>query len=367
MLKWEYENSILQISGSLHRWYGLERGHGSDPETDRYLETYRPRCVIALLIDAMGTEVLKAHLPEDSFFRRHLIKSVSTVFPTATTAATTAFLTGRSPAENGWLGWNQYFQEEDDNVILFRNMSQYGPGIYPPGWSEKTLPVVKIYDALTKKGIKADSVWPGWSFHNACGTFDELLDTALSLSAENEFLYVYWDDLDTFMHRNGMHAAKTGRLLAELDRKTAAFAGKLPEDVVLLVIADHGMTDVTPVDISSDAYLCSMFRHDPALEPRAAAFYIRAGKEAEFAAYFRSLYGDDYILADRAAVISSQLFGKGKPAERFAEFTGDYIAIAHGDKEIRYRPRSDVKGDHAGITDEEKQIPLILYCSKKHE
>ena len=62
-LNWDYEENLLRISGSLFRYYGIDRGHGSDPQLDHYLETRKPRCVIALLIDAMGISILKQHHP----------------------------------------------------------------------------------------------------------------------------------------------------------------------------------------------------------------------------------------------------------------------------------------------------------------
>ena len=365
-MKWDYENSLLQVSGSIYRYYGIDRGHGSDMETDRFLERARPRCIVALLIDAMGTEVLAYHLPEDSFFRRHLVKTVTTVYPTATTAATTAFLTGRSPAENGWFGWNQYFAEEDDNVILFMNRSQYGGKTYPPGWSEKKLPVEKIFDVLPAQGVRCDSLWPGWAPHNPCASFDELLDTALSLSRENQFLYVYWDQLDSFMHRNGMSSEKTREMLEDLDEKTAAFAAKLPEDTVLLVIADHGMCDVRGRDITGDEELCSFFRHEPALEPRCCAFYIKEGMEQKFETAFNERFKDDYILLKKEEIIREGWFGENMP-HQYEQYLGDCIAIAVSDAEIRYRRANIMRGDHAGITEKERRIPVILYAKEKHE
>ena len=140
-MKWDYEHNLLNVSASLHRWYGLPSEYEGNRSVDAWLNQHHFRTIIALLIDGMGTEILKPKLKENSFFRTFLSDSVSTVYPPTTTAATTSFLTGKSPRENGWLGWNQYFADEDDQIILFRHHSEYGTGEYPDDFAERHLPI----------------------------------------------------------------------------------------------------------------------------------------------------------------------------------------------------------------------------------
>lgn len=363
-LHWDYEENLLKISGSLYRYYGIDRGHGSDPELNRYLESRRPRCVIALLIDAMGISILEKHLDHGSFFRSHLLKQVSTVYPPTTTAATTSFLSGHSPAENGWLGWNQYFKEQDDNIILFLNRSQYRQKKYPPGWSTEALPAEKIYDVLNERGIPADSVWPGWAPHHPCGTFPELLDTAGQLSHGCRFIYAYWDQFDDLLHENGTDGPEVREQLEILDSTVQSFAGTLPEDTVLLCIADHSQINVESYDLSSDEAICACFAHDPALERRTTAFYIRPGKEAEFEKLFRERFPDQFLLLDHKETVESGIFGPGIPSERFEEFIGDYTAFALTPLQLDYKRASIMKGNHAGMVEAERYIPVIVYPRK---
>ena len=44
---------------------------------------------------------------------KNRIKSITSVFPPTTTAATTSMLSGLNPNEHGWLGWDLYFKKED--------------------------------------------------------------------------------------------------------------------------------------------------------------------------------------------------------------------------------------------------------------
>ena len=60
-----------------------------------------------------------------------------------------------------------------------------------------------------------------------------------------------------------------------------------------------------------------------------------------------------------------KLFGKGRYHERFHDFVGDYIAVAKSNAIIHYKVTGGkephhFKGHHAGVTDEEMLIPLII-------
>ena len=357
---WDYAHSILQVSGSLFHYFDIDQGHGTDQDVDTWLKK-KPSCVVALLIDAMGTSVLEKHLSEDSFLRKQMKKSVSTVFPPTTTAATTSFLSGKSPLENGWIGWNQYFKEADDQVILFLNTSQYRDVSYSQGWSETKLPVAKIYDVLNEKGIPADSIWPGWSKHNPSDTFDDLLDHILQLSGNNRFLYAYWDAFDDLLHECGTDAPDIQKQLQEYNDKLESFVQKLPEDVFLLVIADHSQINIQHYDLAADEILCSYLQKAPSLEPRTTAFYIKDGRIQEFKTAFENKFKDRFLLLTKEEMLSSGILGEGIPQKRIEEFLGDLVAIAKTPLQLDYKKGYQIKGNHAGLVKEERYVPLILY------
>ncbi len=366
MLKpWNYENSILQVSASLHQYCGAESEYASDPAVDEWLNSHHFRCVIALLIDGMGSEITKKKLKEEDFFRKNQRKTVSTVYPPTTTAATTAFQTARSPKENAWLGWNQYFKELDDQVILFRNQSQYGEEKYP-GFSWKTLPVLSLQDELSQHGIKADSVWPGWSEHNPCRTYQCMLEKLTDLTADKDmrFVYAYWDRLDEMMHELGPSDERVDWELKRLDQLTATFAEQLSEDVGLLIIADHGQIDVEHYALDQDEELCSCFRKPPSLEARTPAFFIKPECMDTFSKLFRAKFKDSFELLSHNEVVQSGIFGPGTAHPRFEEFIGDYTAFAISDLQLDYIKGKNLLGNHAGTLDAERLIPVIMYPQK---
>lgn len=365
-MEWKEYGDITKAGNSLRQYYDLETYHHTDEDLDAWLKDKRPRCVIALLIDAMGTSVMKKHLSKDGFFYRHLQKEITTVFPPTTSAATTSFRTGKSPTENGWLGWNQYFKEVDDNVILFLEKSQYTDAQYP-GFITKALPMHKdLVQDLREHHIQSDSVWPGWGKENPSGTYQELLDHALKTAqnTQNHFTYVYWDAFDTLMHQKGPGSQDTGIKLKEIEEETERFAEKLPDDCALMIIADYSQIEVRQEDMAKNQELCDCFQHEPALEPRTIAFYIKPEKKEKFISLFNESYGKDYQLYTHEEVLRDKLFGTGAQHARMEEFIGDYLAIGKTDLQLRYKAKKTVKGDHAGGTREEAMIPLILYAKK---
>ena len=60
------------------------------------------------------------YLARDSLFQKYTIEAVTTIFP-----STASFRIGKSPIENPCLEKNQYGLELQNNMIQFRNQSQY--------------------------------------------------------------------------------------------------------------------------------------------------------------------------------------------------------------------------------------------------
>ena len=115
------DRSILSVTASVLKYYGVtDCEHKTLPEFDKALEK-KPKNVIVMLFDGIGSSSLEYHLPNDAFLRQHKVCNISSVFPPTTTAATTTVESGLSPLEHSWLGWNLYFNELGETVTVFRN------------------------------------------------------------------------------------------------------------------------------------------------------------------------------------------------------------------------------------------------------
>lgn len=360
----DYSHGILQLSASIRRFTGLSSFYEEDSDLLEWLRRGSYRSVAVILIDGMGKNVMDMFLDKNSFFMSHKLKDTDTVYPPTTAAATTAFLTGKSPKETGWLGWNQYFKEKDDQIILFRDMSQYEYGVNYPGFVKQALPVKMIYDELNENEECADSVWPSFSEHNPCDSYPSLLDKVKEcLEKPNiRFVYGYWDMLDDHMHCHGATAASTGELLHEIEEQTQSALKGFPEDSAVIFIADHGHIDVRHFELTDNSILMECLDKAPALEGRTAAFYLKKGKEIIFEDEFKRVLGNDFVLMTHQQAVESNLFGLHEAHPRFEEFIGDRLAIAVNDIQLDYAGKgSQLKGNHAGATEAELRIPVIVW------
>ena len=358
-----FYGKTLRVSGSLRKHCGLQAYHGTDETVDAWLKENNIRRTVVLLVDAMGTSVLNKHLSGDDFLLKHMAESVSSVFPPTTTASTTSIRTGKEPSENGWLGWNQYFREVDDNIILFMNRGQYSHVSYPDTVS-KALPVIFTEDEL---GDEGDSIWPGWSQHNPCPTFEDMWKKIIEIDQKGtmKYVYAYWDQFDTWMHYNGPSDSSSGEQLRLINDICETYASKLRKDTGLIILADHSQVDVTKKDIEDHPELVECFSHMPGLETRTVAFYIKDEKRDVFPSLFEKAYGDDFDLYTQGQVCDMKLFGE-HPCQRMHEFIGDYLAVAKGNISLTYQAMGKtVKGDHAGGLEEEAMVPVILYPALK--
>ncbi len=360
----DYSHGMLQISASIRHFTGLKSEYEEDRELSEWLNRGSYRSVAVILIDGMGKNIMDMHLEKNSFFMSHKLKDTDTVYPPTTAAATTAFLTGKSPKETGWLGWNQYFKEKDDQIILFRDMSQYKEGAVYPGFVKKALPIKMIYDELNEREECADSVWPSFSIHNPCSSYPELLNKVKDCleKPNNRFVYAYWDMLDDHMHRNGTAVSSTKELLREIEKQTQSALKSFPEDTAVIFIADHGHIDVRHYELSDNEKLMECLDKAPALEGRTIAFYLKKGKEKIFDEEFKRVLGNDFVLWTHQQVKESDLFGLHEAHPRFEEFIGDRLALAVNDIQIDYCHKgSQLKGNHAGATEAELRIPVIVW------
>ncbi|MBR2811762.1 MAG: hypothetical protein IKD69_10310, partial [Solobacterium sp.] len=163
------------------------------------------------------------------------------------------------------------------------------------------------------------------------------------------------------MHQVGPYDEKVGEMVREFETKIEALAERLGSDTGLLVIADHSQVPVETVDLSMEKDLADCLYRRPSLEGRAMTFFVKEDCRQTFARLFTERYGDRFNLMSHAKVMETELFGTGKPHERFEKFIGDYLAVAIANTQFVFGKKKVTMGNHAGGTEEEAMVPLILY------
>ena len=103
----------------------------------------------------------------------------------------------------------------------------------------------------------------------------------------------------------------------------------------------------------------------PSIEPRTLNLFVRDEYKETFPEIFRKHFGDSFMLLAREEVLSGKLFGIGNDHPDLESMIGDYVALAVSDRSVfnTHIEAQEMPGGHAGLTEEEITIPLIIYPS----
>ncbi|QAA32220.1 alkaline phosphatase family protein [Clostridium manihotivorum] len=360
-----YNNSIVNLACSILKYFGADSEHSTLKEVDELLKA-QYKNVVVLLLDGLGIDILKHNLSENSFFRKNLLKEYSSVFPPTTTSATTSMESGLTPLEHGWLGWSLYFSEINKIVNAFIN-TEKDTELQAEEYhvASKIIPYKSIYEKIRAAGsAEAYSVSKFGS--NKIETFDELTNEVerLCATSEKKYIYGYWEYPDSLMHMVGSYNSQVTDNIKELEERVATMCNRL-SDTLVIVTADHGHCNVKYYILSDYPKLFNMLKRPTSVETRAIAFYIKDEYLDDFRAEFHNNFGDDFLLYSKEEVIKKNIFGTGKMHPKFEEFIGDYLAVAISDKGIVYSQESkQFISNHAGMTEQEMNIPLIAISRK---
>ena len=360
MRKPDYTNSLVSLANSLLKHYGAAPHHATLPLADELLAKHRKN-VVLLILDGMGVNVLARNLPPDAFLRRHVRRELSSVFPPTTTAATTSVLTGKTPAEHGWIGWSCYFQEVDKCIDLFSN---HESGTETPASAVHQPNALLGYESiLDVLRVRTCAVSPFTQYF--ADTMENICAQVHALCAEDgeKFIYAYHFEPDKAMHHLGVSAASVQRMLADFDRQLEALVRTTP-DTLFLITADHGMVDIDMRCVEDYPQIHNALVRSVCVEPRCCSFYVKDAYRAAFPALFADTFGDKFLLLTHDELMQSGLLGAGAPHPKTEDFVGDYVAIAVSDVALWYRNHDgsfdNFKGAHAGLTQEELIVPLIV-------
>ena len=368
----DYSNSIVNISCSVLKYFNVKDvRHDSLKCLDDILAQRKPRNIVLMLFDAMGVSIIERYLSKDSFTRSHVLCPLTSTFPPTTVAATTAVNTGLTPLETGWLGWITYFKEVDSNVVTFFNTFQgtdRKAADYPLAYSLMPYKSLsrQIMDVNPDVGCCAVSPWPvnvmdktvvSKSIRQSCDTVAELCS-----QEGRHFIYSYWDNPDYSMHEYGVDdVGHISPILKEIDENLEALSARLGDDTLALVFADHSQINSKWCFMNDYPDLYDMVLRRHSIETRAATYFVKPGMKDAFAKRFKDCFGDHFILMTHDEFLSSGLLGSGVPHPRTAGFVGDFTAIATDEYCLEDERTDDVlKGIHAGLTEEEMMVPLIV-------
>ena len=161
------------------------------------------------------------------------------------------------------------------------------------------------------------------------------------------------------MHDFGTDNEKIKDLIIERENKIYELSKKL-NDTIIFVVADHGHLNEEDIFLKDYPDILKCLKRVPSIEPRATAFFIKDGKKEEFENLFNKYFSEYFNLYTKEEVIDSKLFGDGEENPKFRSELGDYLAISHTKKAFIFDGDYPLYSNHAGYTDDEIYIPLIV-------
>lgn len=356
-----YDRSILSIASSVLNYYGVsDCPHKTLKEFDELLKKDYKN-VIVILFDGMGVSAINNHLSESSFLKKHFVSPISSVFPPTTTAATTSIQSGRSPIEHGWLGWDLYFKELDENVSVFRNtLQKNGEQAADYHVGGRYIPCETVFSRIEKanKAVKAYCVSP---FSNIpASTLDDVEQDVLFLSKQpgRKYIYAYHPEPDSLMHIFGVDSYAVKQKIAQIDLMVENLCSKL-EDSVVVVTADHGLVDSKTEFLEEYPEIWSKLKRPASIEPRALSLFVKNEYKDVFKQEFEKTFPDKFLVFTKSEVYEKHLFGYGEPHPRVDEFLGDFLAAAVSDLALFNYREEPMIGVHAGLDEREMTVPFI--------
>jgi len=364
LVKNDYNECLTNLACSIRKYFGLDYKHNTLSYIDSLLEEYNPQNVVTILCDGMGSNIMDRTLDADSFLIKNRLKSISTVFPATTVSATTSMMTGLNPVESGMLGWDMYFKDIDKTITTFM-ASEKGDFTFTPireavEYRKKHMKTKSVMEEINEKGVgKGYTLAPFGA--DPYRDLDDMLRIIEAKCREEgkKYIYAYGPEPDSTMHEIGCDSEEAKSLIIELNAKIEELCERL-EDTMVFVVADHGHTNIINIDLNEYPDVVDCLLRNTSIEPRAVNFFIKEEKKEEFEKLFERYFSEDFDLHDKSDVIASKLFGDGEENEIFRDALGDYLAIAKTDKAILYIGSEVVKSHHAGYTDDEIYVPLIV-------
>lgn len=323
--------------------------------------------VVIILVDGLGLYPLVQHLGHARTLRafRDDIQTAYSVVPSTTAAGITACGTGQYPGSTRMVGYSVFHDEQLFNLLAFTD------GIDPHSWQE----CPTFFEKLDDVGIGSATILPakfagsgltsaalrGAEFVPAT-RWDDRCEAAISqLRKGKKLVYLYWSDIDATGHAHGTDSSAWSDALEDFDAGLGNFLKKIPQDIRVLLTADHGMINVDfaqLIDVANTPALREGVRVS-AGETRAVHVHCELGADPEVV---RQRWQD--VLGERAWVVDqtdlAQLIGDGPGLA----LTGDFVAFSRGrgglvDSRTQSAGAMALVGVHGSLTPEEMLIPLI--------
>jgi Type I phosphodiesterase / nucleotide pyrophosphatase len=338
------------------------------------------RAAALLLVDGLGSELLRAHATDAPFLASLPDAGpLRTGFPSSTSISLASLGTGLPPGAHGMVGIS--FRTGPDELLDSLHWTTLGRGRpadlrerFPP---ETVQPAPTVFERAAAAGIAvrvvSQQAFAGSGLTRAALRGGEFRGTRAlgDLAAEiieavtgpgRRLCYGYHADLDSIGHLRGPGSMAWRFQLAQVDRLAALIADRLPAGAMLAVTGDHGMVradrlydaDTDPDLLAGVALLGG--------DPRARYVYSRPGAAADVLAAWRAKLGADAWVVSREQAVGEGWFGP--VAAHVLDRIGDVVVAARGTaavvRTVVEPYLATMPGQHGSLSTAEQLVPLLL-------
>jgi predicted AlkP superfamily pyrophosphatase or phosphodiesterase len=320
--------------------------------------------VVLLVLDGLGWEQLQSHkalAPTISDFEGGPITAVA---PTSTASGLTSIVTGRPPSVHGIAGYRLAMGDDLLDILKWRTAdgdarSHIVPTQFQvqPAFAANDVPVV----------TRRHFIGTGFTDAHLHGTRISGYSVLSSLPVEvwrlakagEQFIYAYYDGLDTVAHQHGLGEHYDAELYTA-DRLVRDLLAGLPAGCVLVITSDHGQVQVggRTIDIDADIQaMCTRYSG----EGRFRWLHTSPDRVDELTATCRERFADLAWVMTKQEVSDSGMFG-GRLEEWVASRLGDVALIAAGPVAFRdptHNSETHMQCRHGSLTSAEMHVPLL--------
>ncbi len=326
---------------------------------------------VVMLVDGLGHELLAEHRVQAPYLHELLGEPPATCgVPSTTATSLTSFGTALTPGQHGLVGFTSRVPES--GALL--NSLFWDQPVDPLEWQPNPTAFARLEAAgvhtrvVSKREFAGSGLTRcgqrGAEFVGADDIAERIEGAVVGSSVRPSLTYVYDGDLDWQGHRAGVDSQRWRAQLRDIDEDVQELREALPDDVRLLVVADHGMVDSTKashVDVDSTPGL----RDGVELlggEARFRHVYCRGGAVDDVAATWRSVLDDRATVLTRDEAIARGWFGPVESNVRLR--LGDVVVAAHdtwalmSSKDFAYE--MTLIGLHGSLTPREMHVPILI-------
>jgi hypothetical protein len=393
--RWIAEGVLLKSEGttsvSLARSISSICGYGSEDEKNGEREVTELSDAIGayphllfILVDGLGINQ-QAHFPEGGFFETYLNRTIRSVFPSTTAAALTSLASAKWPATHAITGWFTHIPKHKTTVVPLRAVER------------QTEEPIDEFDIPYSDIMRVESIYPELERATDIYTFSKFktghfadwysgnIDITRYRNMSNavrrirrgvskrvrrgkpSFSYVYFSQVDHLSHAYGRESDEVLREIALTDKALGQLRSELPEDVRIIVTADHGHIDI-PKDrqylLKHDDSLMNLLECPPSGESRIPLFHVKNGSENAFISAFDDRSKGDFILITPDDAETLKLYGPEALHPETRKRLGAFIGISREADAIEYvsEGKESVEhiGMHGGMSPDEIEVPLFL-------